>query len=355
MLSADANYLRVETLVPAIDIINNATAKLPIYKEWCIDSILHGSLDGLKLETRLRNIFARSSSKYFGTGVGVSAYNEIVNFLPITGNLIGAHDYEGNFTFEMVHHQNTSEIKPSRISTDKHGTNVVNFGLFDFTDMIFAPRIPKPHREAFWGFGEAKNYEGLIIKPNKFVNEALIVSEEDNIHHLVASLLTDSKPSTVIRKLSSNSYHSKTKDAFAQYNSIVKSQFLLLYLHDHDFRRVILVALNRGEAYNGLYRAITLLKKGNLRGQSEAEMEVWHQCTRLISAIILYYNTYILNSLYVAATTEQEKELLLKMSPCAWSHINMLGYYQFCDLINEEAFEQWIKNWDWKQAADVAC
>jgi hypothetical protein len=140
-----------------------------------------------------------------------------------------------------------------------------------------------------------------------------------------------------------------------QYNSIVKSQFLLLYLHDHEFRRAILIALNRGEAYNGLYRAITLLKKGNLRGQSEAEMEVWHQCTRLISAIILYYNTYILNSLYVAATTEQEKELLLKMSPCAWSHINMLGYYQFCDLINEEAFEQWIKNWDWKQAADTAC
>jgi hypothetical protein len=134
---------------------------------------------------------------------------------------------------------------------------------------------------------------------------------------------------------------------------MVKSQFLLSYLHDPELRRAISIALNRGEAYNGLYRAITLLKKGNLRGQSEIEMEIWHQCTRLISAIILYYNTYILNSLYVAATSEEEKEFLLKLSPCAWAHINLLGFYQFCDLLNDELLDQIIKHWDWKKATDA--
>lgn len=354
LLTAEADYIRAETLMEATDIINNAAAQLPIYKKWYINSILHGSLDGLKLETTLLNIFARNSRKYFGTGVGVSAYNEIVNDFSVASKLIGTHDYEGNFSFEMVHHQNTSEIKPKRLSTDKHGANALNFGLFDFTDLVFAPRIPKPHREKLWGFGNAKDYEGLIIKPTKFVDEPLIISEEDNIHHLVASLLTgDSKPSTIIRKLSSNDYRSKTKEAFVQYNNIVKSQFLLLYLHDPEFRRAILMALNRGEAYNGLYRAITLIKKGKLRGQSEIEMEIWHQCTRLISAIMLYYNTYILNSLYVAAATEKEKEFLLTVSPCAWSHINLLGFYQFFDLINDELLEQWIKQWDWKKTADI--
>jgi|GEM_PF-1497420 len=354
LLTAEANYIRVDTLIPAIDNINNATAQLPIYKKWHIGSALHGSLDGLKLETYLRNIFARPSSKYFGTGAGVSAYNEIFNFLPITGKLIGTHDYEGNFSFETVHHQNTSELKPKKISTDKHGTNVLNFGLFDLTDMIFAPRIPKPHREKFWGFGNAKDYEGLIIQPTKFVNEQLIIGEEDNIQHIVASLLIgDTKPSNIIRKLSSKDYHSKTKGALVHYNNMVKSQFLLSYLHDPELRRAISIALNRGEAYNGLYRAITLLKKGNLRGQNEIEMEIWHQCTRLISAIILYYNTYILNSLYVAATSEEEKEFLLKLSPCAWAHINLLGFYQFCDLLNDELLDQIIKHWDWKKAADA--
>ena len=164
------------------------------------------------------------------------------------------------------------------------------------------------------------------------INEQLIIGEEDNIQHIVASLLIgDTKPSNIIRKLSSKDYHSKTKGALVHYNNMVKSQFLLSYLHDPELRRAISIALNRGEAYNGLYRAITLLKKGNLRGQNEIEMEIWHQCTRLISAIILYYNTYILNSLYVAATSEEEKEFLLKLSPCVWAHINLMGFYQFCD------------------------
>lgn len=60
------------------------------------------------------------------------------------------------------------------------------------------------------------------------------------------------------------------------------------------------------EEYNNLYRAITLLKKGELRGRSEIEMEIWHQCTRLISTVMLYYNSYILNSFYAAAKDDVE-------------------------------------------------
>ena len=352
LVTAESAYIRVETLIAATDAINNAAAKLPIYKQWYINSILHGSLDGLKLETSLRNILARHSSKFFGCGVGVSAYNEIVNCFSIAGRLIGTHDYEGNFTFEMVHHQNTSEIKPKRVSTDKHGMNVLNFGLFDFTDMVYAPRIPKPHREILWGFGKAKDYEGLMIKPTKFADEDLIISEWDNIQHMVASLLTgDIKPSVVVRKLAAKDYNSRTKKAFVQYNNLVKSHFLLSYLHDREFRHAIELALNRGEEYNNLYRAITVLKKGELRGQNEIEMEIWHQCTRLISSVMLYYNAYILNSLYMATKSEAEKKFLIALSPCAWAHINLLGYYQFCDLFNGELFDQNIKLWDWKNAA----
>ena len=160
MLTAEASYVRLETLLPAIDKINNAISKFPIFKEWHIMGLLHGSLDGLKIELSVKNMMARHSRKFFGDGAGVSAYNEILNWLSLSSRLIGCHDYEEHYAFEMVHHQNTSEIKPTHISTDKHGLNALNFALFDFTDRIFAPRIPKPHRETFWGFGSAKNYEG---------------------------------------------------------------------------------------------------------------------------------------------------------------------------------------------------
>jgi len=43
--------------------------------------------------------------------------------------------------------------------------------------------------------------------------------------------------------------------------------------------------------------------------------------------------------------------MLLKISLCAWAHINLLGYYQFCDRIVNKAIEQSIKLWDWRKAA----
>ena len=160
--------------------------------------------------------------------------------------------------FEMVHNQNTSEIKPKHISTDKHGVNSLNFALCDFTDLVFAPRIPKPHKETLWGFGSAKNYEGMIVRPTHFIDEELIESEWDNIQKLVASILTgETAPNILIRKLASKNYSSRTKKALVQYNNIVRSHFILLYIHDPEFRRAIMLALNRGELYNNLYsRAI---------------------------------------------------------------------------------------------------
>jgi TnpA family transposase len=350
LITAESAYIRQETLKAAIDIVNNAAEKLPIYKKWYINSIPHASLDGLKLGTQKRHGMARHSSKYFGRGTGVSAYNEIMNFFSIAGKLIGSHEYEGSFLFEMVHHQNSSEIKPTTISTDKHGTNALNFGLFDLTEIAFSPRIPKPHRETFWGFGSAKDYEGSIIKPTKFMDEELFIDEWDNIQRLVASLLTgESNPNVAIRKLSSKDYTSNTKKAFVQYNHIVRSEFLLRYLHDAELRRAILCALNRGEAYNNLYRAIAILRKGELRGQSEIEMENWNQCTRLISSIILYYNTYLLNSLYKQAKTEQEKTFLVNLSPSAWIHVNLLGYYLFCGHFSDNTIERYLREWDWQR------
>ena len=353
LLTIEASCIRLETLLPAIDILNNEVAKLPIFKEWYIQSKLHGSLDGLKIETSLKNILARHSSKFFGEGIGVSAYSYIINGLSIASRLFGSQEYEGHHSFEMVHHQNTSEIKPTILSTDKHGMNALNFALFDLTDIIFAPRIPKPHREVLWGFGSAKDYEKYLIKPTKFIDENLIEEEWDNIQRLVASLLTgEASPSRIIRKLCAKEYTSKTKKALMHYNHIVRSEFILMFIHDPEFRRAILYALNRGEHHNGLYRAISLLNNGELRGKSEIEMEIWHHCTRLIAAIIHYYDAYILNNLYMNATAEEEKQYLAGLSPTARIHINLLGNYQFNIQPNVDWMEQLLREWDWQNDID---
>lgn len=354
LLTAESAYIRTETLRDAVDIVNNEAAKLPIFKEWYINSISHGSLDGLKLEVSLKNIMARYSTKYFGTDIGVSGYNAILNFFSITGRLIGTNEYEGNFTFEMVEHQNSSELQLDWVSTDKHGMNSLNFLLFFLTGKVFAPRIPKPHREGLWGFDNLKDYDECLVKPTKICDEELIVDEWDNIQRLAASLIMgEAQPSVTIRKLSSKNYSSRTKKAFVQFNHLIRTHFILTYIHDKEFRRAVMRALNRGEAYNNLYRAITILKKWEFRGKSEIEMEIWNQCTRLISSVILYYNAHILNTLYMNANSSQDKDYLVYLSPSAWIHINLLGYYQFFGKSGHDDIDRWIAQWDWQKFTDI--
>lgn len=71
---------------------------------------------------------------------------------------------------------------------------------------------------------------------------------------------------------------------------------------------------------------------GKYREQSEPEMLLWDQCGCLIASIIVYYNAYTLNHLYVNAKSLAEKDLLIALSPGAWVHINMIGYYRFAGI-----------------------
>jgi hypothetical protein len=48
LLTTEANYLTISNLRQAVDHINNKTAQFEIFEQWYIDSIIHGSLDGLK-------------------------------------------------------------------------------------------------------------------------------------------------------------------------------------------------------------------------------------------------------------------------------------------------------------------
>lgn len=353
LITAEKSFVRMETLNDALHKINIELSKLEIFKDYDIHGNAHASLDGLKIGSRLANIAARHSPKFLGQDAGVSSYNLIFNYLSIIGKLISSNQYEGNFTFEMMLHQNMSDFNIEYASTDKHGMNCLNFALFDLTDYIFAPRIPKPHNQTLWGFGKHHQYKDLLIKPHKMVNKNYVLNNWDHMQRMLVSMITgESIPSIVIAQMSSQNYRSPTKLAFSHYNHIIRSKFILNYIDDKNFRRGIECALNRGEAYNNLYRAITVLNGGKFRGQSEAEMIIWDQCTKLIAAVILYYNTYILNHLYLNANTPQEKEWLLNLSPGAWVHINLLGYYQFYGADNAQFIEDILSKWNWKETME---
>jgi TnpA family transposase len=272
LLTTARNFLRAETLHAANDEIANATALLPMFHEYDIDEEKHSSSDGQRIETQIPTINARHSSKYFGLKKGVSAYTMVLNHVPLNARIIGAHEHESHYVFDILHN-NTADPQPTRHSTDTHGTNQVNFFTLDVFGYQFAPRYRDLHKkmDGLVGFHHPSKYAQCLIKPSRKVFDGLIVKEWPNVQRIMASLAQKAvTQATIVRKLSSYARQNQTKKALWELDNIRRTTFILKFIDDPVLRQSVQKALNRGEAYHRMRRAISYVNSGKFRVKTEA-------------------------------------------------------------------------------------
>ena len=346
------NYFRMETLKRTNDIAANATAKQSIFRHYDIESdVLHSSSDGQRFETQRNTANARYASKYFGLKKGISALTLVGNHVPINAKVIGTHEHESYFVFDLLYN-NTTDIDPDRHSVDTHGTNQVNFWILYAFGYHFAPRYKNfpTKTEGVIGFKHPGKYgEEFLIKPIRKANEQLIVEEWPNIQHIMASLgQKETTQSSIVRKLSSYARQNKTKKALWELDNIIRSIYMLDYIDDKSLRRYVTKALNRGEAYHRLKKTIAHVNGGKMNVKSENEQHIIHECTRLIANAIIYFNAELLSSLLERGDPDGLFEMgkLGKISPVAWQHINFYGQFEFNDIATTFSVDEFVKSVD---------
>ncbi|MER7795492.1 Tn3 family transposase [Streptomyces sp. NPDC097640] len=136
----------------------------------------------------------------------------------------------------------------------------------------------------------------------------------------------------LIRMLSRDGKPTGLGDAFAHYGRIFKTLHLLQFVSDEGYRRMIGAQLNVTEARHRLARRIFFGQRGELRQHYREGME------DQLGALGLALNAVVLfNSLYIDAAVKQfaadgfpvTDELLARLSPLQYDHINFLGRYAF--------------------------
>jgi len=257
----------------------------------------------------------------------------VANHIPVNAKIIGANEHESHYVFDLLFN-NSSEIIPDWHSTDTHGTNQVNFILLHVFGHMFAPRYAKlgSRSKMIYGFKNPKQYGDYLLKPIRKINTKLIKEEWENILKIFVSLgFKSSTQSTIIRKLSSYARKNRTKKALWELDNIVKTLYILNYVDSIELRRNVQKALNRGEAYNKLRKAVFYAFFGKFRVKTELEQQIWSECTRLITNAIIFYNAYILSELVEKkeANGMEETDFIKAISPVAWRHINLYGVYEF--------------------------
>ena len=108
---------------------------------------------------------------------------------------------------------------------------------------------------------------------------------------------------------------------------------MLDYIDDPDMRSNVHRSLNRGEALHQLISAIRKIGEKKLPGKNEIEMEMYNECNRLVANCIIFYNAVLLSDLYKTFSKQGDQkqlDLIKRLSPVAWRHINLIGKYEFC-------------------------
>jgi TnpA family transposase len=306
--AAASNFLRPETVREGNDQISNATAKLSIFRHYNIDDMIHSSSDGQKFETQIPTSRSRYSPKYFGLKKGITNYTGVANHVPFNARIIGANESESHYVYDILA-SNTTEIRLGAHSTDTHGTNEVNYFTLAVSGHLFAPRYRdiRAKMDTLYGFRHPSQYDKeFLIKPSSKANTKLILAEEDNIKHILASLaIKVTSQSVIIGKLSSYARKNRTKKALWELDNLHRSRYLLNYVDSLPLRRNVQRALNRGESYHKLVRAVAYANGGRLHVRTDVEQQLWSECSRFIANSVIYYNACILSELIDYAEREK--------------------------------------------------
>jgi TnpA family transposase len=360
LMSMSDNFLRPETLREANDIVSNAIARLSIFHHYDIGGAVHSSSDGQKFETAVRTFNARHSPKYFGLKKGIVPYTLVANNVPVNARNISADDHESHFVFDILYN-NSTDIQPDIHSADTHNTNHVNHALLHVFGQQFAPRYKDIYdkvRTSLTAFHHPSRYGNAILKPVRKIRENDIVREWDECRRIFVSLARkETTQSTLVRKLSSHPRNSRSKRALWEYDSIHRSLYLLNYIDLAPLRQHVQKAMNRGENYHQLRRAISYAGGGKLRLKTEYEQELWSECSRLIANCIIFYNACILSRLLEHQERigdTQGAEATKTVSPIVWQNINLQGRFEFLkqpDALNVDAIIRALVGLSSNQAA----
>lgn len=117
-----------------------------------------------------------------------------------------------------------------------------------------------------------------------------------------------------------------------EYDNIIRSLYLLDYVDSSPLRQNVQQAINRGENYHQLRRAVLYVNFGKLRFKTEYEQQLWGECSRLLTNCIIYYNATILSNLMAHKERIgdfQGTALVKKVSPVAWQYINLHERFEF--------------------------
>ncbi len=318
--------------------VKAANTRLINYHHTCTMSGVWGSgtfssSDGQRFGIQRSSLLASFYPRYFGYyDRAISVYTHISNqFSVFSTQVISCSPREALYVLDGLL-ENDTVLRLREHTTDTHGYTEQLFGLCYLLGFSFMPRIKDLADQQLYKLDRASSHSGLEGLFRGSVDLGLIREQWDQLVRVAASLRRRTCPvHIVLQRLVNSSPSDRLAKALTMLGRVVKTIYILRYLHE-KLRRRVQVQLNRGEHRHDLARWIFFANQGEFRTGDYAEIMNKASCLSLVSNAILVWNTIEIEK--VVATLRQAGESvsdddLAMISSLLHRHVIPNGTYRF--------------------------
>jgi TnpA family transposase len=314
--------------------------ELPFTKNYGCGDIASG--DAQRFAVRQGSIETSLCTRYFGFyKYVISVYTHVLDDLSVfSTDILPCRLRESQFMLNGIF-ASQHVVQPKIHTTDTHGYTDQIFAITYLVGITFAPRLKDlggiklfrilPNQDLGTDFNNLLKDVANIDSIAPYWDDIVRVISALKEGHVLAS--------DILPKLGAVIHIDKLSQAFNTLGKIVKTIFLLRYLSDTNFRRMIRRQLNKGEHRHSLSDHVFFANKGEFCYGDRESLICQATCLSAICNSILIWNTIEYDRIIAELKStgfNLEEKYLSHISPLIHKHIRINGKYEFDLTINEE-------------------
>jgi TnpA family transposase len=323
-------HLREDTLQDATNVLVNFHHGLPLSQHWGGGTLSSSDGQRIPVAGKIRN--ATALPRYFRYQ-GVTYYSWTSDQLSQYGTkVIPATVRDATYVLDAIL-DNETELTILEHATDTAGYTDLVFCLFDLLGMQFAPRLRDLGDQQLYRLSRDQRVGRLAPRFKGTIQQDLILRHWDDMLRLAGSLKRGwVTASLFISKLQAYPRQNVLTRALQEYGRLVKTLFILRYLHSQDYRRRINAQLNKGESLHALRDFLFGGDKGVIRRKQYEAQTNQAMCLNVVTNAVVIWNTVYMQAVLDQLRTEGyrvQEEDLAYLSPARFEHVNPYGKYAF--------------------------
>ncbi|KMP25680.1 transposase [Bacillus cereus] len=328
MLSfVNRRHIHIPKLNAALQDVLNQYNTFSLPKLWGTGKV--ASADGTKHDMYIENLVSEYHIRYGGYG-GLAYHHVADNYIALFSHFIPCGVWEAVYIIDGLL-KNKSDIQPDTLHADTQGQSTPVFALSYLLGIHLMPRIRNWKDLKFFRPDKHTHYKHIDPLFKDVINWRVIETHWKDLFQVVISIkMGKILPSTLLRKLSSNSKKNRLYQAFRELGRVIRTIFLLQYISDMKLREQITASTNKVEAYNGFSKWLFFGGDGIITENDSIEQEKRIKYNDLITNSVIFQNVVDITMILWQLKKEGyrfSRQDLERLSPYMTRHIKRFGDY----------------------------